>query len=142
MLIRAWDLRKFISGWLNKYSDGDFLLRGVHFLHGDWQHVRYLIVLLRPFFQCTEGLSTASSPIISKAWASYTGLFQHLERSDKLLRMKKRKWKSDLSSAVTAAHARLAEYYTKTDGHRGTIYNLACILDLMQKMELYKSSAF
>ncbi len=55
--------------------------------------------------------------------------------------MKKTKWKSDLSSAVTATHAKLAEYYSKTDGHRRTIYNRACILNPMHMLELYMSSA-
>ncbi len=56
--------------------------------------------------------------------------------------MKKTKWKSDLSSAVTAAHAKLAEYYSETDRHRRTVHNLAFVLDPMQKLKLYKSSAF
>jgi hypothetical protein len=50
MLVRAWDLRRSISGWLEKYGNADFQLRGLNFSQDDWQHVRYLIFLLRPFF--------------------------------------------------------------------------------------------
>jgi hypothetical protein len=141
MLIRACDLRMAIKGWLEKYGASNTLLCKIHLTSVEWDHVRYLIVLLQPYFQWTEGLSKATTLIIGKAWATYTGLFKHLETYSNLLQKKMTPWKSGLADAVTAAHSKLAEY-TKTDGHRGTIYNLACILDPMQKLELYKSFAF
>jgi hypothetical protein len=134
MLIRAWRLRKAINGWLEKYGPADFQLRGLQLSLDDWNQIRYLIVILRPFFKWTEGLSKASTPIISKAWATYTSLFRHLETLESTLQRKQTAWKSQLAVAVTAAHRKLSEYYTRTDGHRGTIYNLACVLDPMRSL--------
>ncbi len=65
-----------------------------------------------------------------------------MERYNRLFKPKRTKWKVDLSAAVTASHMKLAQCYSKTEGLKGTIYNLACILDPMQKLDLNRSPAF
>ncbi len=142
MLVRAWDLRDTVSAWLERYRGADSALKNVRILSEEWQQVQYLIVLLRPFFEWTDCLSRSSRPIIGKAWATYTSLFKHLEDHDKLLRQKSEPWNVGLADSVSAAHRKLAEYYSRTDGQGGTIFNLACVLDPMQKLDLYRSPAF
>ncbi len=46
-----------------------------------------------------------------------------------------------LVDAATAAHQKLAEYYSHTDGPRDFLYNLACVLGPQQKLERYRSDA-
>jgi hypothetical protein len=59
-----------------------------------------------------------------------------------LLQRKLTPWKSQLADPIGAAHTKLAEYYTRTDGHSGTIYNIACVLGPMQKLDLDHSPPF
>ncbi len=108
----------------------------------EWDHVRYLVVLLRPYAFWTDALSNHTGPTINKAWLIYTRLFAHLEKYAAKLQLKDESWKQQLSQCVTAAHGKLAKYYRKTEGAGGKIYNLACVLDPARKLSLYRSAAF
>jgi hypothetical protein len=59
----------------------------------------------------------------------------------KLLR-KTSPWKRLLADSVVAAHRKLAEYYSMTDGARGKIYNWATVLDPTQRLKPYKTANF
>jgi hypothetical protein len=83
-------------------------------------HIRYLAVLLRP----------------------YAHIFKHLEVHDKLLRKKQVQWKTQLADATSAAHQKLADYYTRINSSQGLLYNLACVLNPRQKLEQYQSDTF
>jgi hypothetical protein len=54
----------------------------------EWEHVRYLVFLLYPYYTWTEKLSKTSGPTIHKAWAVYIALFEHLEEAEGRLLMK------------------------------------------------------
>jgi hypothetical protein len=76
------------------------------------------------------------------AWVAYDDIFQHLERHDALLRATGEPWKVQLGNCLGAAQEKLSEYYTRTDGPRGLLYNLSCILDPTKKLSLYNGNGF
>ncbi len=136
------ELREAISAWLVKYGAVDVYLEDLRISGDEWQQVHYLIILLCPFFDWTNRLSRSFTPVIGKAWATYTSFFKNLENLAKLLSRKSEPWKARLTLSVTAAHRKLLEYYSRIDGLGGTFFNHACILDPMHKPDLYRSPAF
>ncbi len=141
MLVRAIRLQSVIDDWSS--DDNSHGIYSHHRLRDkDWVYVRYLVALLYPFFLWTESLSATSDITIHKAWSVYSGLFQHLELSAKRLTKKSVARKVLLANSVDAAHKKLAEYYTNTDGPRGHIYNWATILDPSQRLETYQMPDF
>ncbi len=51
-------------------------------------------------------------------------------------------WKVLLAESVVIAHQKLSQYYSKADRARGQIYNWATVLDLTQRLAVYKSPQF
>ncbi len=141
MLIRALHLSSVIEVWTfqerNAIDLEDVLLNDAA-----WDHVRYLIVLLRPYFVWTEVTSRTTAVLVNKAWTAYTSVFQHLEQAEAKLLRKTTLWKYNLADSVVAARQKLAAYFSKTYGPGGEVYNWATILDPMLKLESYKSSFF
>ncbi len=107
-----------------------------------WDKIKYLTVLLHPFFLWTEVTSKTTAVSVHKAWAAYTSIFQHLEGAEAQLLRKSEEWKLKLADSVVAAHQKLAVYYSKTYGPGSDVYNWATVLDPMQKLETYKSPSF
>jgi hypothetical protein len=95
----------------------------MHLSNTEWDHVRYLVTLLYPYYARTEKLSKTSGITIHKAWAVYIALFEHLEEAEGRLLRKKEPWKVLLADAVVVAHRKLSQYYSSADGARGQIYN-------------------
>ncbi len=141
MLVRALRLRSEIDDWTSSdCNSGSFT--EMHLSDEEWEHVCYLLFLLYPYYTWTEKLSITSWPTIHKAWAVYTALFEHLEEAEGRLLMKKEAWKVSLADSVVAAHRKLSQYYSNTDGPRGQIYNLATVLDPTQRLTVYQSKNF
>jgi hypothetical protein len=114
----------------------------MHLSDTEWDHVRYLVALLHPYYTWTEKLSKTSGVTIYKAWAVYIALFEHLEEAEGRLLHKREPWKVLLADEVVVAHRKLSLYYSSTDGARGQIYNWAIVLDPSQRLEVYKSHGF
>jgi hypothetical protein len=140
MLIRALRVSSALDEWLLLEVNSD--VADLQLDEEEWSQVRYLTVLLRPFFYWTEVLSKTSGATIHLAWEAYNELFDHLERYQPVLRAKSTPWKKHLAEILLDVRAKLHEYYSRTDGKQGLIYNLATILDPAQKLELYRSSDF
>jgi hypothetical protein len=114
----------------------------MHLSDEEWELVRYLVFLLYPYYTWTEKLSKMSGPTIHKSWVVYTALFEHLKQAEGRLLKKKEVWKVLLADSVVAAHRKLSQYYSNTDGPRGQIYNLATVLDPTQRLTIYQSKNF
>ncbi len=122
MLVRALRLRLEIDYWTStECNSGAFT--NMHLSNTEWDHVRYLVTLLYPYYARTEKLSKTSGITIHKAWAVYIALFEHLEEAEGRLLRKKEPWKVLLADAVVVAHRKLSQYYSSADGARGQIYN-------------------
>jgi hypothetical protein len=142
LLVCALRLKDVIARWIATYGRDDNTIRVLHLSEQDWVHISYLIVLLRPYFIWTEGFSKSTSVTINLAWLAYNDVFRHLEDYNALLRGTGVPWKVQLANCLGAAQGKLSAYYSRTDGHRGLLYNLACVLDLTQKLTLYNSNGF
>jgi hypothetical protein len=141
MLVRALRLWSEIDYWTS--SDGNTgTFTDMHLSDEGWEHVRYLVFLLYPYYTWTEKLSKTSGPTINKAWVVYTALFEHREQAEGCLLKKKEVWKVLLADSVVAAHRKLSQYYSNTDGPQVQIYNLAIVLDPTQRLTVYQSKNF
>ncbi len=141
MLVRALRLPPEIYYWTSAESSSR-LFADMHLSEEEWDHVRYLVALLYPYYLWTEKLSKTTGPTIHKAWAVYTALFEHLVQAEGSLLRKAEPWKVLLADSVVAAHRKLSQYYSNADGRRGKIYNLATVHDPSQRLAVYKSLNF
>jgi hypothetical protein len=142
LLVRALCLKDEITHWVATYGKEDKEIEELWLSDQDWVHVTYLIVLLRPYFIWTEAFSHSSGVTINTAWMAYTDIFRHLEKYNALLRGTGQPWKVPLANCLGVAHKKLSEYYSRTDGPRGLLYNLASVLDPTKKLSLYNGNGF
>jgi hypothetical protein len=133
MLICALWLQSTIELWLFQ-EQNSIDLEDVQVSAHAWEQIRYLVVLLRPFFGWTEILLKTTTVSVNRAWSAYTSLFEHLELMESKLLRKTATWKRHLADSVVAPHQKLAAYYSKTYGPGGEIYNWATVLDPKQTL--------
>lgn len=71
-------------------------------------------------------------------FAIYKKLFSHLEAAGRQLQRKRVSWKKVMLEALTAAHAKLSEYYKATEVERyGDFYGIASILAPSKKLRFF-----
>ena len=92
-----------------------------------WQEIQQLLIFLHPFAEVTNYMSGQSYSTISSVIVHFNAIFDHLETY-----MTKRSNKSSKSKgppayivqAAKAAHAKLREYYSKTN-------DMLCMITLL-----------
>jgi hypothetical protein len=141
MLVRALQLQPETDEWTSDECNSGLFL-DMHLSETEWQHVRYLVALLYPYFTWTKKLFKTSGITIHKAWVVYVALFEHLDRAEGLLLQKSDAWKVTLADSVVVAHPKLSWYYSNADGPRGQIYNWATVLNPSQRLAVYKTASF
>jgi hypothetical protein len=67
MLVKALQLRNEIDIWFRTNVSLDDSIKQLQLSDAEWEHVHYLIVLLRPFAFWTNWLSSHGGPSINKA---------------------------------------------------------------------------
>ncbi len=72
-------MRGTIVNWL-QHRDTSRSLVQLKLEQLEWEHVKYLIILLKPYYTWTEALSKTSGVTIHKAWTCYNALFDHLDK--------------------------------------------------------------
>ena len=95
----------------------------------EWKQIEYVIKILHPFYIYTKLLSSTRGPTIHQAWAVYNRLFEHLKRVQRQLWNKVKPWKQSIAAAIDKAIEKLSQYYGRTTGSRGLLYNLGNILN-------------
>ena len=142
MLARAMKLHNVINEWLEQDNIGlTSEIRSLAIVDEEWEQIQYLMVLLKPYLSWTECLSRTKGITIHMAWTCFNDLYHHIDKVNTKLSSRRRNmrlWKRELCEAIQAARNKLATYYSRTEGEGGVIYNLACVLDPAQKLELYK----
>ena len=136
MLARAIRLRHALHAWFNIYDN--VTTQALALSSEEWDQLRYIISLIKPFAMWTEIYSFSSTCTIHTAWGVYESLFNHLEDEGKKLRHKKLLWKYALLLAIDAATTTLTKYYSRTSGLGGVIYNLGTVLSPEYKLSLYE----
>ncbi len=135
-------LHEALSLWVLLYGRSDSKILELELSENEWLQVKYLVAVLFPFFVWTEVLSKSSSITVNIAWMIYNGLLAHLEKFNALFHESDCHWKVYLGNCIALAHSKLSQYYAKTDGDKGLVYNLACVLDLSKRLQLYISLDF
>jgi hypothetical protein len=109
MPVRALQLQTKISEFTyDGFMSGEF---SAYHLSGDERdHIRYLVVILLPYFFYTECLSRTTNVTFHKVWSVYTALFEYLEKIQGRLLQKRAAWKQCLADSAHAAHAKLTKY--------------------------------
>jgi hypothetical protein len=135
MLERALRMREIIKAWLQTQPR----LIELYPTSDEWKQIQYVMKILHPFLVYTKLLSASKTTTIHRAWSTYNRLFQHLESTELSLTRKRLPWKRNIRSALQPALEKLRKYYSRTAHPRGLFYNLANVLNPVEKLETYST---
>lgn len=133
MLIRIYTLQEAVNLYTANYCPHLSLSKD------EWDQIKYLITLLRPFQFYTSFISTTRSPTIHRVFEIYNILLEHFEKAKKKLGRKKKDWKSLLYQGLEAAENKLKDYYERTTEKFGYFYGLAILLTPHQKDTFWRN---
>ena len=142
MILQARRLHIPLRNWLDEEILEDPSLEHLSLSNMDWNKLKYLIILLRPFAEYTSLIGNTRDTTINHTWNVYNALFDHLDMiRDKLCHKdpEKTPWISEFITAVDIGILKLKEYYSKTGGPVETQYALAAMLDPSQKLNIFAS---
>jgi len=135
MLIRYLRLQESIDEFFAE--EGPFWLQ---LSATNWEQVRYLIELTKPFAAFTQMLGKTHSPTIQYVFQSYNQLLSHIETAKQKLGRKRKNWKLELRSALSKAEEKLKKYYRDTEGALGHLYGHAVLLSPHLKNSFFSTS--
>lgn len=136
MLERAWELKVAIRKWLAATENRDRYSM-LQLKEADWGRVEELLEILRPMEQVTALVGTTKSVTIHAVFRLYNHVFNHLEANIAYWEASEKQYAKEYLQALNAARDKLDEHYSRTDGSRGTIFNLATLLDPHTKLLVY-----
>jgi hypothetical protein len=85
LLVCALHLKDELTRWVATYSKDDNAISELRLSQQEWTHVRYLVVLLKPYYMWTEAFSKSTELTITMTWMAYNNNFYYLETYDTLL---------------------------------------------------------
>ncbi len=138
MLLRAYTLRASLREFVHNELDRKIKILVLD--NREWEQIRYLLTLLKPFKDWTTALSKTAGVTITKTWYVYSRLLAHVDENRTRMSLKAIKWKQDVGIALNACQDKLKQYYDSPRTGQGRIYNLATILDPSNKTNLYRVS--
>ena len=136
MLARALTLKSTLKQWLQREDNRRF--RNLTMTEAEWQQVRYLLILLKPFKDFTLAVSSSREASIHLASFVLQRLRQHLLRMRRAIATTGFPWASDFNQALDAAYAKLRKYAPAPGSPSGQIYNFAVILNPSSRLTFYK----
>ena len=140
MLERAWELKVAIRKWLAATENRDRYSM-LQLKEADWDRVEELLEILRPMEQVTALIGATKSVTIHAVFRLYNHVFNHLETSIAHWETSEKQYAKEYLQALNAARDKLDEYYSRTGGSQGTIFNLATLLDPHTKLLVYSDKA-
>ncbi|KAF5328727.1 hypothetical protein D9619_011460 [Psilocybe cf. subviscida] len=120
MLRRALDFSKEIDQFVSIHKD----LRGLELDEQDWSAITQVSGWLKVFCSATTEMSRTKEPMLSTIHASFRGLQEHVAEA---LRKLPDSAPPQLRKGLLESHAKLSEYYGKTDS--SPYYVWAALLD-------------
>ena len=105
MLIRAYNLREDLNQFFQDYSS-----KYLQFKVEEWDHVKYLIDIVKSFCVFIKTLSTTIISTIYQMFSIYNSLFDHLDKVKERLQRKRVLWKKELINAIDVADTKLRKY--------------------------------
>jgi hypothetical protein len=94
---------------------------------------------------CTISGHRLSLPLLKLLFTElglFTLVYLPISEAEGKLLKKRRASKHLLAGSVIAAHRKLSEYCTKTDGPQGKIHKCAIVFDPAQRLNVYQSLSF
>lgn len=136
MLLRALTLRSILADWID--GERNKKLHVLQLSSRQWQQVKYLLALLKPFKKWTESLSVTKGVTIHLASHVYHRVLGHLLRLENRFALKDFEGKTELCAAMERGREKLAQYFVKAGRQEGLLYNLATVIDPSTKLTQYK----
>lgn len=137
MAVRCVRLRRAVDAFLGAMGGGS-VVDGLKLGDDEWKMVEYLVELMKPYAMHGAALGAVVRPTIDMVWEKYNSLFDHIEKERESLRRKRQAWKHQLLPALDAAEEKLREYYGRTKGDLGSLYNIGNMLNPSQKNTTYR----
>jgi hypothetical protein len=145
MMKRALVLKMNVINWLSReFSNSDQkrrtrdIFKKLMMIEVEWKEVKYMMNLLRSFYQWTQEIDQSRDLIIQFAFTAYNSLFDHLENQKRKCVIANVSWSKNLKTTIYLARNKLSIYYERIDEKRETLYNLETILNSTQKTITYK----
>ncbi|KAI9778380.1 MAG: hypothetical protein M1816_004119 [Peltula sp. TS41687] len=139
MLIRFVRLEGPVTRWMEDEEDAADII-DLALEPEEWTQIKYIIQLTKPFALHGYTMGNSEFPTVQHVFVAYNALFDHLDAETTRLNKKTKAWKRELLPAIQAAKDKLAQYYSQTDKEKGRIFNLATILNPVQKLRFYEQS--
>ena len=134
MLIRAYNLREDLNQFFQDYSS-----KYLQFKVEEWDHVKYLIDIVKSFCVFIKTFSTTIISTIYQMFSIYNSLFDHLNKVKNHLQRKRVLWKKELINAIDVADTKLWEYYIRTQEDLRYLYDKAILLCSLTEDTQFKS---
>jgi len=84
-------------------------------------------------------MSWIQSSIIHKTFLVYSNFFDHLKNQNNIKKLNSvLKWTDELKMTVENVFIKMKKYYVYTENENDLLYNIAIVLDSIQKLSLYK----
>jgi len=115
MLSWAYELQTELSQWIECLTLTISRMKLLRYNIKEWQHVKYMLYLLKHFKNWTETIRTISESIIYKLWYAYNDLFNHLEKQNEAIRKFELFFSAELQNVINALKKKLTQYYEKTE---------------------------
>ncbi len=149
MMKRAFALKMNVTNWLNReFSNSDQkrrtrdIFKKLMMIEVEWKKIKYMMNLLRSFYQWTQKIDQSRDFIIQLAFTAYNSLFDHLENQKRKCVIANVSWSKNLKTTIYLTRNKLFIYYERIDEKRETLYNLETILNSTQKTITYKICFF
>ncbi len=138
MLRQAYQLRKFVDLWTEKYYE-DFKIAKIKLDESKWFMILLINNLLNFFYECTLIVSWIINANIHLKFWIFNALFNHLEQIEKNIRRSTCLLSAVIVKTCKKVLTKLVKYYIKIKDSNETIYNLANILNSTMKLDFYKT---
>lgn len=130
-------LRRAVDAYWGTMGSGS-VVAGLKLVDDEWKMVEYLVELMKPYAMHGAALGAVVRPTIDMVWEKYNSLFDHIEKERESLRRKRQAWKHQLLPALDAAEEKLRDFYGRTKGDLGSLYNIGNMLNPSQKNTTYR----
>ncbi len=86
MLSQAYELQIKLSQWIECLTLTTSRMKLLKCNTKEWQHIKYMLYLLKHFKNWTETIDAISESTIYKLWYTYNDLFDHLKKQNEAIR--------------------------------------------------------
>jgi len=136
LLDRAYRLREFTRELLQNPKYAEY--RPLFTTEDEWMIVKYIMEVLRPFWNWTLWMSKRHTVTLHHVITVYNDIFDHMDGVMRALAKKKTPWKEDLFFTVKLARQKLSKYYAKVTPTMGKVLISAHIRDPFRKLWLFR----